>query len=193
MPFLCNAVSATEVLNALAQIIIAVCTVATLICLVYQVVADKRRTHAEQISHQARQIACWEHPLPEGCRRPTDQRFVYVPYMIRNGSDVPIYEVVVTEVGQYGAGPREKGEENPGDFPDRVRIPVIGPGTWGIWLPTGGGGMGVRVTAEIAFIDAANRYWVRRGNGVLESIQEPPLAFYSSPFPPAWSNAIPLD
>lgn len=106
--------------------------------------------------------------------------------MLRNESESPVYDVIVTCVGISGAGPSFKGEDNLPTFPSRVCVGTLPPGAWCIWLPTEGSGMGVRTAPETAFTDANGTSWVRRGNGKLEEIPMEPTWFYRLPLPLTW-------
>lgn len=106
--------------------------------------------------------------------------------MLRNESESPVYDVIVTCVGISGAGPSFKGEDNRPVFPNRVCVGMLPPGAWYIWLPTEGHGMGVRTAPETAFTDANGTSWVRRGNGRLEEIPMEPASFYRLSLPLPW-------
>lgn len=89
---------------------------------------------------------------------------------IRNGSQVPIYDVVVLMVPVQGAAPRNgeaMGFENHGTV---RRFLVMPPGTYWTELKSPPGGMHIRFGVEVAFRDAAGKAWVRRGNGTLEPL-----------------------
>lgn len=109
---------------------------------------------------------------------------------LSNNGKVPVNELVVTCVGVYGAGPAQKGEECPADFPCRICLPQLPPGEWKVSMPTLGAGMGVVVGIEIAFVDASGTTWVRRSNGNVVELKTRPLDFYSIALPCCWSTLI---
>ena len=113
--------------------------------------------------------------------------------VLRNMSDAPVYNVIITCVGISGAGPNAKGEDNGHDYPCRACVGILPPGTWHAWLPTNGPGMHVRTAPEAAFIDANGRSWVRRGNGKLEEIEAEPVSFYGLGLPVVWGECKRLD
>lgn len=113
--------------------------------------------------------------------------------VLRNMSDAPVYNVIVTCVGISGAGPNAKGEDNGHDYPCRACVGILPPGTWYAWLPTSGSGMHVRTAPEAAFTDANGRSWVRRGNGKLEEIETEPVSFYGLGLPVSWGECKRLD
>lgn len=113
--------------------------------------------------------------------------------VLRNMSDAPVYNVIITCVGISGAGPNAEGEDNGHDYPCRACVGILPPGTWYAWLPTYGSGMCVRTAPEAAFTDANGRSWVRRGNGKLEEIEAEPASFYGLDRPVAWGECKKLD
>lgn len=52
----------------------------------------------------------------------------------------------------------------------------------------GGRGMYLRFGVELAFRDAAGRYWLRRGDGRLEQTEKSPLALYDIDPPVPWQS-----
>lgn len=114
-------------------------------------------------------------------------QFVLRHVLLQNGSETPVYNVVVTCVGFQGAGPALKGEDNPGSYPCRVCVGVLPPGLWLTQLPTYGSGMHVVAATEIAFTDANGVSWVRRGNGRLEEAEDP-ISFYCLERPLEWKG-----
>lgn len=103
---------------------------------------------------------------------------------IHNDSGSPIYEVVLTVVGMYGAGPGKHGEDHPGDYSRRSLYAIAPPGTSSASIDLlGVGGMHVVCSLEIAFVDGEGRSWVRRGSGKLKRIRKRPFIFYKIPLP----------
>lgn len=103
---------------------------------------------------------------------------------MRNDSGAPIYEVVLTVVGMYGAGPSKNGEDQPSDHSRRSLYAIAPPGiSWASIDLRGVGGMHVVCSLEIAFMDGNGQSWVRRGDGKLEQIGKRPFEFYGVPLP----------
>lgn len=103
---------------------------------------------------------------------------------IRNDSGAPIYEVVLTVVGMYGAGPSRNGEDQPSDYSRRSLYVIAPPGISSASVDLrGAGGMHVTCSLEIAFVDGNGQSWVRRGDGKLKQIKKRPFEFYGIPLP----------
>jgi hypothetical protein len=64
----------------------------------------------------------------------------------------------------------------------------VPPGEINSRINTGGGGMHIRHAIEIAFRDAAGRFWLRHGNGTLEEVTKHPLDLYNIEIPVGWEN-----
>ena len=154
-----------------------------------QIKADKAIRKREEEISQAQYIAAWRDSSTNRRKGPDGSNCCYSPTVLQNSSTLPVYEVIVSCVGQYGAGPAMHGQDNDGNcFEWRTQVSLLPPGKWLVWLPTCGNGMGVVTSVEIAFVDAAGRSWVRRGNGSLESLSEIPITFFSVTQPCAWES-----
>lgn len=99
-----------------------------------------------------------------------------------------LYDIVISVVGMYGAGPQREGEKNDDDYDCRCVVMQVPPGLWGLWIPTHGSGMGVMTALEISFRNARGKCWIRRRNGDLIAIDRNPLQYFSIPLPPQWST-----
>ena len=113
--------------------------------------------------------------------------------IVRNGSDLPVYQSIAWLVLATGAGP-QTGEDLMAEFKRAVAnedldlwmemhrpamIAVIAPGEQAAELPPWpGGGMSTSPGVEIAFSDAAGRHWIRRVDGRLEGIPKEPWQHY---------------
>lgn len=137
--------------------------------------------------HQAEGISAWFEEGPEK-GRPQNNSFAWQYVVLRNNSSAPVYNVIVTCVSLQGAGPATKGEDNGGEYPCRCFVAELPPGTWGVWLPTYGLGMGVVLAPEVAFTDADGVSWVRRGGGLLEETGVDPVTFYGVGLPCPWGS-----
>lgn len=127
----------------------------------------------------ARNVAAW---VEEGAclnsKAPIDCFHIYVPAIIQNDNRTPLYDVVISVVGMYGAGPQREGEKNDEGYDCRCLVMQVPPGLWGLWIPTHGSGMGVMTALEISFRDARGKCWIRRGNGDLIAIDRNPLQYF---------------
>lgn len=130
---------------------------------------------------QASRVCAWFKPGDAGCGSPR--------IIISNKSGAPVYRVVVSQVGTYGAAPVNGEEMASSDLSNRICIDVLPPGDWTVRSPWyGGAGMNVRLSIEIAFIDSSDKKWIRRGYGKLERITEDPLTYFNVIQPPCWTE-----
>lgn len=186
-----------EIANVIIQGVIGLATVITLVSALLslrlsktQHREDKERYREGERRSQAERIAAWIEDgrikaIPNPC-----QNAVCRDTLILNDSCLPIYDVVITVVGRYGAGPKPRGEDNSGDYEYRMLFLNVPNGLWGQKVPTGGEGMHTKVAVEIAFSDARGNHWVRRGNGALEELPCNPLKHYGIPMPCKWTSLI---
>lgn len=182
-----------DVANLIVQAIIGVATLAGVMVSLYQVHREKILRMEEERRKQSTRISLWYEEHRDRTDWPRDDRFVWREVVLRNASESPVYDVIVTCVGISGAGPEPRGEDNGRDFPYRTCVGTLPPGTWYVWLPTGGAGMHVRTAPEGAFTDAGGISWVRRGNGKLEEIGSEPASFYELDLPLEWGGCKRLD
>lgn len=112
---------------------------------------SKRNREDDIKRYQPSRISAWYEGGRNRTGQPEDNRFVWQFVVLRNESESPIYDAIVTCVGISGAGPSFKGEDNRPVFPNRVCVGTLPPGAWYIWLPTEGHGMGVRTAPENGF------------------------------------------
>lgn len=182
-----------DIVNVIIQGIVGVATVAAVIVALYETHLNKKSRKEDIKRHQPIRISSWYEAAPNECARPNDKRFVWRSVALRNESEAPVYNVIVTCVGFQGAGPPRKGEENRSDYPCRTCVGTLPPGFWFAWLPTRGSGMHVVTATEIAFTDANGISWVRRGNGNLEEIDLDPVLFYRLGLPVEWSGCTRAD
>lgn len=179
-----------NIVNVVIQAIIGAATVAAVVVALRQTHLSKK-VHEEEIRrHQSTRISSWYEAAADTNSHPTDKRFVWRSVALRNESESPVYNVIITCVGFQGAGPFHNGEDNEGGYPCRRCIGTLPPGLWFAWLPTGGSGMHVVTATEIAFTDANGLSWVRRGNGKLEEIKSDPASFYNLPLPIEWAGCV---
>ena len=179
----------------LATWVAAVGTVGALGTALWQIRTERNRRLAQEVhdrqerrEEQARRIACWPGPRAdtEG-EGPMDPWWgSSTPIDLVNGSDEPVYNLVVAIVLVQGAGAARHAE----DWKERAleqrdapwsTAAILPPGRWRVWVPgTGwGGGMGLRLGAEVAFTDRAGVSWVRRSTGALQQLPKPPLEYFA--------------
>ncbi|MFZ0041567.1 MAG: hypothetical protein WAK93_09690 [Solirubrobacteraceae bacterium] len=105
-------------------------------------------------------------------------------FYLANSSTEPAYSVVVGMVFIQGAGPRSL--EDVIDMNHKVgrqgpvtTVSILPGGLYRVWIVGTGWRsiMGGRAGVEIAFSDAGGPHWVRRANGRLDELREPPLEY----------------
>lgn len=187
-----------NIANLMVQILIALGTVGALFAALHQIKKNKEQFDVEYKEKedlinraQANNVAAWfdKDRLP-ACDMSDVVHWCPREAIIVNENTLPIYNVIVSVVTLYGAGPSVNGEDNDGDYPCRLLFHEIVPGTWGAMIKTHGSGMGLVTTLEIAFTDSLGQSWIRRGNGILKKIENSPLEYYKIPLPASWSTPI---
>lgn len=133
---------------------------------------DERQKMAEKLA-QPSSIAAWLE------REPTGETCI----VIRNDSDLPVYEVVATIVVTNGAG-CYKGEDLGSSYQYRKILDLIPPGLHSVVIDMGGFyGMHRHPLVEIAFVCAKGKSWVRRGDGALDELDVSPFNYYELGLP----------
>lgn len=167
-------------MTALYTFIQAFCAAVTLWLTVYVVLRDTRHMNeederqemAEKLA-QPSSIAAW---LERG---PTGETCI----VIRNDSDLPVYEVVATIVVTHGAG-CSKGEDLEPPYQYRKILDLIPPGLHSVAIDMGGFyGMHRHPLVEIAFVCAKGKSWVRRGDGALDELDASLFSHYELGLP----------
>ena len=176
-----------ETIELIFTIVGSSATAAAVIVSLWQIYLEKRRRNDEIRRSQAEKVSSWFQDGAESSR-PKDESFVWQYVALRNESNAPVYNVIITCVGIQGAGPAERGEENGCDYNCRSLVSILPPGEWGVWLPTHGQGMNIVLGTELAFRDARGVSWIRRGNGALEEIPKDPQVFYGIDLPCPWGR-----
>jgi len=100
-----------------------------------------------------------------------------------NGSDEPVYRLVVGMVFIQGAGPQtleEMLEQRGGIQLPLTTVSILPPGTFRVWIAGTGWSsiLSGRPGAEMAFTDREG-HWIRRATGRLEEMQEDALDYFS--------------
>lgn len=182
-----------DVANLIVQGFIGLVTLGALIVAFWQIHQNGKNRRDDIKRYQPVRVSTWYEGARDLNDCPKDNRFIWQRVTLRNESESPVYNVIVTCVGISGAGPFSKGEENRPDYPCRICIGTLPPGTWHAWLPTNGSGMGVRTAPEIAFTDSNEISWIRRSNGRLEEIASEPATLYNLPLPLSWCGCKKLE
>lgn len=141
---------------------------------------DERQEMAEKLA-QPSSIAAWLE------REPTGETCI----VIRNDSDLPVYEVVATIVVTHGAGCC-KGEDLEPSYQYRKILDLIPPGLHSVAIDMSGFyGMHRHPLVEIAFVCAKGKSWVRRGDGALDELDASPFNYYELGLPVAFDMVAP--
>lgn len=161
--------------------IAAIGTVGALFAALWQIGNERKRRIQQQEGDrekerldQARLIAAWIGP-EDDARSAVE---------LSNGSPEPVYNVVATIVFIQGTGP-STGEEWAGidTVNQKARsttAAILAPGHWRVWIAAVvGAPLSGRKAAEVAFTDRNGAHWVRRANGTLEELPEPPFQHFA--------------
>jgi hypothetical protein len=154
-------------------------TIATLFFAFYQLQIERRATKVSEKRAQAQKVSVWID---------SENKRADICYSVQNVSDSPVYQAVITLVGIQGAGPPRNGEEVGENYEYRVILATTPPGKFYTVSPSGGRGMSIEFSAEIALTDANGNSWVRRSNGQLIEIKKCSLEFYNISLPVGWSK-----
>jgi hypothetical protein len=177
----------------------AIGTVGALVTAFIQIGTERRLRHERELKEQARLISAitgpalrdaearaeaeaggpgWIGGVPAGIARTAID--------LINGSPEPVYRIVAGVVFVQGGAPRtlEAFFRTTTTQKPMTTASVLPPsGTYrvwvhGFWLNAGGGGMGGRSAAEVAFTDRAGKHWIRRATGQLEELPEDPIDYF---------------
>lgn len=141
---------------------------------------DERQKNAEKLA-QPSSIAAWLERDSAG-----ESRIV-----IRNDSDLPVYEVVATIVVTNGTG-CSKGEDLGFTCPYRKILDLVPSGLHSVAIDMGGFyGMHRHPLVEISFVCAKGKSWVRRGDGTLDEFDLSPFNYYKLGLPVAFDSVMP--
>ncbi|HSZ86494.1 MAG TPA: hypothetical protein VK787_10710 [Puia sp.] len=100
---------------------------------------------------------------------------------IMNTSSLPIYKMILSTVNVQNKASSAKGLSI--DF--RSFLKLIPPGTFYTKNEIFHG-MNFLSGIEIAFTDAAGKYWLRNGDGILEELEIEPYKYYDLALPLSW-------
>jgi hypothetical protein len=176
----------------------AIGTVGALIVAFIQIGTERRLRHERELKEQARLIAAITGPAvnedeakaeAERGRRgwigAASAGTARTAIDLINGSLEPVYRIVLGVVYVQGTSPRTMEEWLKRGLSQQpiTTVSVLPSGTYrvwisGYWLDAGGGGMGGRSAAEVAFTDRAGKHWIRRATGQLEELPEDPIEHF---------------
>lgn len=139
-----------------------------------------RWNHDRQIAkfEQANEISSWVvHDSKGGVQMVENSPLMKVS--VNNGSDQPIYDVVLTSGTYQGAGADYLSGTN-----NTVCVGTVPPGRFTTYVPYPGEGMHVRVESVIAFRDNKGNNWIRNAKGVLSEIKTNSYEYLKLDLPP---------
>lgn len=133
---------------------------------------------------QAHRVACW--PGSRDKNGPMNPWWgTSTVIHLVNSSAEPVYNVVVALVHIQAAGIWRAEDwsgwlEQRGYPGPRSTAAILPPGRWKVWVPGSEwqGGLGARLSAEVAFTDRAGVSWIRRGAGSVEELPKPTLDYF---------------
>lgn len=176
----------TDWISALATVGAAVGTVGAVITSLWLARRHGRETREHEDRHQAEQVTAW---FVSYDGQQDNPHRIYVGLQVSNASNQLIYDLVAQTVSVQGSfrdtAVGESGERN---LEYGALVGNVPPGEITTRINTGGGGMHLRFSVELAFQDAAGLYWVRHGNGILEPVNMHPLDLYNIDRPVGWEN-----
>jgi hypothetical protein len=132
--------------------------------------------------HQAEQVTAWLVPY-DGTEKPGPGQ-MFAGLIVRNGSSEVVYQLIASVVSLQGTY-RETRVGSP-DIRFRSFIGQVPPGETKTAIDYGGSGMYRSFGVELAFQDAAGRYWLRQGNGLLQEVDQNPVDLYGIDRPVPW-------
>jgi hypothetical protein len=175
--------SVAELLTGWGTITLAVGTVGTLAVALRQLELERRQRRADEARaartahrRQAEVVSAWyggderDHSLLE----------------LANGSDQPVYQVVVSLAFVQGAAPGRTEEWAAlcgASFPYTRFLVALPPGRYNVQVPNGWGALTARPGAEVGFTDIHGTSWVRRATGALEELPANAIDAFGIPRP----------
>jgi hypothetical protein len=161
---------------------------------------DQRQLRQDQLGmeeaqrRQADQVTGWL-VADEG---PQERNRLFYGLMLQNVSNQPVRQLVATVVGTQGSFRRtavayveDHSEMAAAGIPSRhyrLFVGLLPPGETKTRIEQPGQGMHQRYGIELAFQDAAGRYWLRQGDGALKQVDKPPLDLYGINPPVPWQR-----
>lgn len=149
-------------------------TVGTLLFTVVGLAHERRQKEREKRQEQADHISAWVAKEVDG----------KAWLAILNQSKDPIYEVVLSVVSFYEAD-LATGKHTPQAYRDYLSVVPPGGKSYGC-VEDDYGGKTFHPAVEIAFKDVSGYFWLRRGDGTLIQISQPPVDYYRVALPVPW-------
>ena len=145
---------------------------------------DGRRRAREARRRQAEFVTAW---LVRSESQGAAEGQGYAGPIVQNASQQLVYQVIANLVSVQGAF-RETAVGDTREDADKYRAYVgqVPPGQLKTRIPGVDYGMFIRFGVELAFQDAAGRYWLRRGDGRLREVRKSPLELYGISPPVDW-------
>jgi hypothetical protein len=147
-----------------------------------------KREGARQERQQAEQVTAWIEYYESGVFRK-----ILIPIAVNNGSNQPIYQLVVSQVSLPGGFKwRDSGFDAVGDKSFRLFLALVPPGKKSYRMKNRAdtGGKDVPLLGiELAFTDAAGQHWCRARDGTLKKLGTPPAEAYQLT-DVAWFDAV---
>jgi hypothetical protein len=177
----------TNWLSAIGEIGGAIGTSAAVITALWLAGKQERQNRIREERQQAEKITAWY--IPYDGPQPIPGRLL-TRFRIKNASDQLVYYVVAQVVGLQGSF-RMTAVGDTAERNHEYGCPVgnVPPGELDSMIDGSGGGMHRRFGIELAFQDAAGRYWLRHGNGVLEQTDKHPADLYTLTRPISWQHS----
>ncbi len=144
--------------------------------------AEAERDRRERHFAQARLVAAYVGPEESKDRSTEGLKQGRTAIDLVNGSDEPVYRLVVAIVLIQGAAPHtlERWLERQGEQIPVSPVSILPSGTSRVWIQGAGwsGLLSGRHGAEVAFTDRAGSHWVRRATGQLEELDQEPFEYF---------------
>lgn len=118
---------------------------------------------------------------------PDEPGRLFLGLRLQNGSNQLVYQLIASLISTQGAF-RETAVGDPRLFEFRSFVGIIPPGETKTRIEFSGHGMMKRFGIELAFQDVGGHYWLRRGDGALQEVDQPPLALYGINPPVPWQH-----
>jgi hypothetical protein len=164
----------------------AIGTFGAVVTSLYFAARDSRRKRKHDERQQAEKVTAWFVPY-EGEQDSPNK--LYDGLRIRNASNELVYDLIAQVVGVQGSFRKTAvgdTEERNNEF--GAKVGNVPPGDYTTRIDNSGGGMHRRFWIELAFQDAAGRFWVREGNGILKRVKKHPVELYNIGRPVSWEN-----
>lgn len=149
----------------------AVATFSAVAVALYQPARERKRQRMEAAKEQARDVSAWiKADFPPKFEGYPKRKQVYV----QNASNTPVFRVVICLVPMDERGNAlASGEQVSRDHEltgFQRAFEAVPPGLYSVLLEAIPGGVAKRSGVEVSFIDSHGKSWVRRAEGLLESL-----------------------